>query len=115
MKYAGVVGAALVAASLSACAKNADEVNASYVSSDRYANRSCDYLLEEEQRIRTKVAQLADDQDDAATRDAVATGVGLVLFWPALFLLAGGDEENELASMKGEYEAITEQIDRKNC
>lgn len=33
-------------------------------------------------------------------------GVGLVLFWPALFFLAGDDQKEELARLKGEYEAL---------
>lgn len=41
-----------------------------------------------------------------ATRDKVAMGVGLMLFWPALFSLAAGDEKAELARLKGEFEAM---------
>ena len=35
-------------------------------------------------------------------------GVGLLLFWPALFALEGGDgpEAAEYARLKGEYEAL---------
>lgn len=33
-------------------------------------------------------------------------GVGLMLFWPALFSLAAGDEKAELARLKGEFEAM---------
>ncbi|MFT7182102.1 MAG: hypothetical protein ACI87T_002484, partial [Planctomycetota bacterium] len=31
----------------------------------------------------------------------MAMGVGLVLFWPVLFVLAAGDEEAQLSILKG--------------
>ena len=42
-------------------------------------------------RVSAKVTEVTGDQESAATTDAVAMGVGLVLFWPALFVLAGTD------------------------
>ncbi|MCM2562892.1 hypothetical protein M8756_12090 [Lutimaribacter sp. EGI FJ00015] len=45
-------------------------------------------------------------QDQNAQGDAIATGVALVLFWPAAFFV-GGDKENaaERSRLKGEMEA----------
>lgn len=42
-------------------------------------------------------------------------GVGLILFWPALFFLANKDQRVELATLKGQYEALEEAAVRKNC
>ena len=42
-------------------------------------------------------------------------GVGLFLFWPALFFLAGEDKEDELAQLKGEMEALEEAAIDKKC
>ncbi|WP_200241917.1 hypothetical protein [Lamprobacter modestohalophilus] len=42
-------------------------------------------------------------------------GVGLVLFWPALFFLAGGDKKDELARLKGEYDALEQAAIQKDC
>jgi hypothetical protein len=43
-------------------------------------------------------------------------GVGLVVFWPALFLMAQGeDQKNEIASLKGQYETIRDVAVKKNC
>jgi hypothetical protein len=44
-------------------------------------------------------------------------GVGLVLFWPALFFLEGGDgpEAAEYAQLKGEFEALRENSIQKKC
>ena len=45
------------------------------------------------------------------------TGVGLVLFWPALFFLEGGDgpEAADYAQLKGEYTALQEAAVQHNC
>jgi hypothetical protein len=42
-------------------------------------------------------------------------GVGLVLLWPALFFLAGDDQKKQLASLKGEYEALHQAAIRQDC
>ena len=42
--------------------------------------------------------------------------VGLIVFWPALFLIAAGkDKEAELASYKGTYEALEQAGIKKRC
>jgi hypothetical protein len=55
-------------------------------------------------------------QDKQATSDAVATGVAVVLFWPAAFLVQG-DKGNaaQLASLKGQYNAVYQEAIRKGC
>lgn len=42
-------------------------------------------------------------------------GVGLVLFWPALFFLAEGDKKEELANLKGQYDALDQAAIQKRC
>ncbi len=44
-------------------------------------------------------------------------GVGLVLFWPTLFALEGGDgaQASEYAQIKGEYEALRVTSVEKEC
>jgi hypothetical protein len=73
-------------------------------------------LAEEAQRVSHRAAVAAGVQDDQASKDAVATGVAVVLFWPAAFFI-GGDKGNaaELGRLKGEMEAIEQASIRKNC
>ena len=47
--------------------------------------------------------------------DAVALGVGLVIFWPALFFMIGGDKSQELGRLKGEYDALEQAAILKKC
>ncbi len=59
---------------------------------------------------------VAGVQDEKATRDAVAMGVGLIIFWPALFAIGGNDQQTaELARLRGEMEAIEQASTRKKC
>jgi hypothetical protein len=46
----------------------------------------------------------------------VATGVALVLFWPAAFFIKGdGPAAAELGRLKGEYEALERVSNQKRC
>lgn len=106
---------ALTAVALSGCAKSASSVAGAYQSPSIYQNWSCEQLNAEELEVRRRVVVLAQKQDDAATRDAVAMGVGLVLFWPALFVLAAGDEEAQLSVLKGQHDALVSAQGGKQC
>jgi hypothetical protein len=55
-------------------------------------------------------------QDQNATNDAVATGVALVVFWPASFLVHGnGANAQEVAQLKGDMDALEQANIRKQC
>ena len=113
-KTAAVVTASAIA--LSACASSSSEVSASYISPITYDNYSCQQLSAELERITTRVRTVSGDVNANHTRDAIAMGVGLVIFWPALFLMKGnGVEATELASLKGEYDALQAQGVQKQC
>jgi hypothetical protein len=106
----------LFALALGGCATSSDKITASYVSPMQYETWNCRQLAEEAQRISSRAAAAAGAQDSQVTKDAVATTVGVIVFWPALFLI-GGDKQNaaELARLKGEMEAIEQTSIRKNC
>ncbi|MFT7390562.1 MAG: hypothetical protein ACI9ZH_000786 [Paracoccaceae bacterium] len=110
--FNAIVVSALV---LSGCAKSSSNVAGAYQSPMLYAQWDCGQLAAEKAAVQSRVVSMAQKQDDAATRDAVAMGVGLVLFWPALFLLAAGDNEAELSVLKGQHEALTAAETSKRC
>lgn len=87
-----------------------------YVSPLQYQNYNCAQLAAEAQRISRRVAEVSGVQDDKATNDAVATGVAIVVFWPAAFLV-GGDDHNtaELSRLKGEFETLEKVAIEKKC
>jgi hypothetical protein len=108
--------AIVIAVALCACAKRADQVSASYVSPYQFDPLDCRQLADEAARVSARAAQAAGVQDQRATNDAVATGVAIVLFWPAAFLIGGGGQsEAELAQLRGQMEAIEQVAIRKRC
>lgn len=114
MKSATVVAvcAALV---ISACASSPDDVQAQYISPLQYQSFTCEQIEGELRGISTRVTALTGQQRRRASQDAWATGVGIVIFWPALFFLMRGDKADELARMKGEYDALVSAGRSKNC
>lgn len=110
--------AALAALSLAAagCARPPEKVEASYVSPVLYQSLSCEQLAMEATRVSARAAELAGVQRDQQRGDAVATGVGLILFWPALFLIGGDDAQTaEFSRVKGEMQAIEQASIAGNC
>jgi hypothetical protein len=101
---------------LAGCASKAENIAASYTSPIVYESWSCPQIAQEAARVSSRAAQLAGVQDSKATGDAIATGVGVVLFWPALFFIKGDSTTSaELARLKGEMEAIEAASIKKSC
>lgn len=98
--------ASLALTALAACAQQPESIAASYVSPTAYAGLSCADLDAELATVDAERQSVAQQQTDAATRDAVVMGVGLVLFWPVLPLLAIPDHDEDLARLKGETAAL---------
>ena len=101
---------------LGGCAKDASDIRAAYVSPILYQNYTCSQLGQEATRISAKAAETAGVQNQHATNDKVAMGVGMVVFWPALFMMKGNDENAvELAHLKGQMDAIEQTSIQKKC
>jgi hypothetical protein len=101
---------------LTACAKSSNEIATTYVSPEQYRTLNCDQISSELVRVSSRVADLGGRLDEAASNDAAITGVGVILFWPALFALGGtGAQEAEYGRLKGEYEALNQLAVQKNC
>jgi hypothetical protein len=81
-----------------------------------YQSYSCQQLAAEAQRVSAAAAAAAGQQDSQATKDAVATTVGVIIFWPTLFLI-GGDKQNaaQLANLRGQMDAIEQTSIQKQC
>lgn len=102
-------------ATLIGCADHADKVNASYVSPLQYQEYSCHQIRAEVMRLSHKVNEVAGVQDKTASNDSAAMGVGLILFWPALFFIEHSDQHVQLAELKGQYDALEQTAVQKNC
>jgi hypothetical protein len=107
---------AAVALPLAACASSSSEIAPTYVSPVLYQNYTCQQLAMEAQAVSQRAAQLAGVQDSKRTSDQIATGVAVVLFWPAAFLVKGdGQTAAELGQLKGQMAAIEQANIAKRC
>jgi hypothetical protein len=110
------VTAVFAALALAGCASKSSEIAPTYVSAMQYQSYNCAQLAEEAQRVSAAATTATGVQDKQATNDAVALGVGFVIFWPSLFFI-GGDKVNaaQLGQLKGEMEAIQQASIQKRC
>jgi hypothetical protein len=105
-----------IALLIGGCASKSADIAPSYVSPMTYQSFSCQQLTAEATRVSAAAAAASGQQDSQATKDAVATTVGVIIFWPTLFLI-GGDKQNaaQLAQLKGQMDAIEQTSIQKNC
>ena len=105
-----------VSVALAGCATASKDIAANYISPMQYQSYDCEQLAGEAQRLQVRVNQIGGRLDEAASNDAALMGVGLILFWPALFALGGTkNQEAEYARLKGEYDALQQTAVLKKC
>ncbi len=98
------------------CATSSKDIASNYVSPVQFQSYDCSQLEKEAVRINSRVSQLSGRLDEAASNDKALMGVGMILFWPALFALGGTkQQEAEYARLKGEYDAIQQSSIEKRC
>ncbi len=101
---------------LSACATAPRDIAPSYVSASPYQNYTCEQLETEAQNVSAAAAQAIGVQQQKANSDAAMTGVGVIIFWPALFFLKGnGADAANVGQLKGQMQAIQAVSDAKHC
>ena len=110
-----IVSLAVVCGLLAGCADAPNKIAPTYVSPMQYSNLDCDQIRAEMLRVSAQVRILVGKQQKKHKNDQVAMGVGLIVAWPALFFLIGGDKKEELAEMKGEYEALEAAGTARKC
>jgi hypothetical protein len=113
---ARVLAMTAAAATLTACASKSSEISAAYVSPVSYQSYSCQQLSQEAQSVSARAAAVAGAQDQKRSNDQIATGVAIVIFWPAAFLVGGdGPVAAELGQLKGQMVAIEQASIQKKC
>ncbi|HEB98353.1 MAG TPA: metal ABC transporter ATP-binding protein [Thiotrichales bacterium] len=106
-----------VSVAMVGCATAPDKLPTTYVSPLKYKDYDCDQIIMEMDYVSKRTTDLYQSLDKKADNDAVQMGVGLILFWPALFLLEGGDgpEAQEYSNLRGEFEALRTAAVQKKC
>lgn len=111
-----VAGLSIVAFGLAGCSTASKDIAPTYVSPAQFQSYDCQQLYAEGQRIQTRYVELGGRLDQAASNDQMLTGVGIVLFWPALFALGGTkQQEAEYARLRGEHDAVQQASISRKC
>lgn len=108
---------AAVALALTGCATDPASISAASVSPVQYSSYDCAQVTAELDRVTTRANALNTELKNKADNDTAQMTVGMILFWPALFFLEGGDgpDAAEYARLKGEKEALEKTAISKNC
>jgi hypothetical protein len=106
----------MVCGALSACASHTHEIAPAYISPVEYEDYSCKQIKAEIARVSRRAQQVAADVNKNADGDSTAMGVGLILFWPALFFIDGDSPQaQEYAELKGRFNALEDAAIQKEC
>jgi hypothetical protein len=107
---------AIAALAVAACASKSSEITPAYVSPVSYQSYTCQQLGQEAQAVSARAAVVSGAQDQKRSNDQLATGVAVIVFWPAAFLVGGdGPAAAELAQLKGQMVAIEQASIQKKC
>jgi hypothetical protein len=102
---------------VTSCASQPEDLQTAYISPVKYVNYDCQQIAMEADAVQTRTAQLYQNLKRKANTDAWQMGVGLVLLWPVLFTLEGGDgpEAAEYSRLTGEYAALQTAAVESRC
>nr|WP_183207007.1 hypothetical protein [Aurantimonas endophytica] len=96
---------------VTACAKRPDAILPVEVPMAAYSNLSCEALSQEYLREQSALAAVSQQQNQAATGDAV----GVFLLGVPVSSTFGGDKEGQVAVNKGKVNAIDANLRAKGC
>lgn len=102
---------------ITSCASSPEEISTTHVSPARYMNYDCEQVSMEMRHVGRQVNDLHFELQEEADADAAQMSVGLILFWPTLFFLEGGDDvrAGEYSRLKGEKIALEDAAAMKKC
>ncbi len=106
----------LLSIGISGCATRAADVVPAPTSVAEFVQWDCERIDADADRVQKRAADMAYSVDERAGNNIVALGIGLAVFWPALVAMrAAGPEADELARLKGRFEALRSAAAAKAC
>lgn len=107
----------ILAVMFAGCATHPDKISTAYVSPIQYNNYDCDQVRVELERVTRRANALHNSLAKTANTDSAQMAIGMVLFWPSLLFLEGGDgpEAAEYARLKGERDTLEKIAIQKKC
>lgn len=112
-----IVYGILAALAVTGCASSPKDIKTTRVSHLIYKDYTCDQIILETDSVSSEVDRLYASLEEEATADQWQMAAGMLIFWPALFFLEGGDSEEavEYGRLKGEYKALQKIAMLKKC
>lgn len=96
---------------VTACAQSPDSIAPAYVSNLQYANLSCEQIAQELDRTHAALSQASQQQLHARSADTW----GVVLLGLPTASLSGENVAPQIATYKGQENAMHEAMVKKNC
>ncbi|MCW5657489.1 MAG: hypothetical protein KIT60_07285 [Burkholderiaceae bacterium] len=110
------VQAVVLLCAVSGCATRSSDVPPHKTSPAAFAAWSCERIDEESDRVQLRAADVAYAVDARVGNNMIALGLGVMVFWPALLAMRpDGMEAQELAALKGRYEALRSAAQQRGC
>lgn len=108
--------AAVALTALAGCATRSFNVAPRPADPARYAGWDCAQIDEESDRVQLQAADVAYAVDSRVGNNLIALGIGVTVFWPALLAMRpDGPDAQELADLKGRYEALRTAARQHGC
>lgn len=105
-----------LAALLGGCATRSADVAPLPTSPAEFLSWDCARIDDERDAVQQRAADVAYAVDERVGNNILALGVGVTVFWPALFAMRpDGLEATDLARLKGRYEALARAAVNKGC
>ncbi len=107
---------ATLLAGLAGCATRAVDVAPAPASPAEFMAWDCARIDDESDLVQQRATDMAWSLDERVGNNILALGVGVTVFWPALFAMRpDGLEATDLARLKGRYEALAAASRNKGC
>ena len=94
--------------------KYSKDIQSDFIPDEYYTTYDCNQIRQEIARVTSRLKTISGAQDANKKRDVNMAVVSWVLFWPALFAIKNEDQAQEIAQLKGQYDALL-RITPKKC
>jgi len=112
MRWAGSLALALLAG----CATRSGDISPRATDPAAYSDWDCSRLHDEIDSVQQRAADVAYAVDSRVGNNMIALGLGVTVFWPALLAMRpDGLEAEQLADLKGRFEAMRTVLARQSC
>ena len=100
---------------LAGCNTSANQVEATYIDAIKHKEKTCRILKRDYSHVTQKVESMKGVVDAKKSSQDTKLAFGW-LFWPSYLIIDDNKEEaKQLATLKGEFVALTSAMDEKEC